>query len=242
MRVVVSTLCNRPDYTRQMVEALAGCHGAVDYTFMAFAEPGCPEVLEPVRRAEGRFKECVLRVNKERLYVRRNMYQALNAGFAMSDRVIVFEDDCIPSVDALRYFEWALEQYEDDCNVFSVAGYHRPQNTGSGEEFALAHQAQVHRRVWFHPWGWATWRRSWQLLAGDWALPGRSWDCHIRDLVRRRAYTEIYPAVPRVKNVGSEGGTSSRRLTPKQYADMHDNGHAWAGNWELPEVRLWVER
>ena len=68
-------------------------------------------------------------------------------------------------------------------------------------------------------------------IAGDvmgvgWALPGLSWDKYILGYMQAKGLKEIYPVVPRIKNIGR---------------NHHRNGWAWAGNWKLPETYRWQE-
>lgn len=231
---LVSTVCDRPGYTRQLLEALSQCYGVSDYSYWAFAEPGNPEVLEQLywARDEGFFRECHAVTNKDRLYARRNMHQALTRGFAETDRVIVLEDDCIPAPDMLRYFEWALDEYERDAEIFSITGYHRPERLSLTDEQLAARAkrdcAVVSRKAWFHPWGWATWLDRWAKVRYNWALPGRHWDICILRYIQRNSFNEIYPIVARVKNIAEN-------------RPQHQNFWGWAGNWELPEIHRWQE-
>ena len=214
-----------------LLEALSNCQGVGEYSYWAFVEPDQPKVVEQLRWAynEGFFGECHWAVNEQQRGVRLNMQQALTRGFTMSNTVVVLEDDCIPSPDALRYFKWALAEYEDENEVFSVTGYHRPGTLPLTSSELAAHTkkecATVRRRCYFHPWGWATWKDRW--LKVKWALPGVSWDVQLLHHVQQNGLYEVYPIVPRVKNVG--------RIE-------HRNEGSWAGNWQLPMVQQWVER
>jgi len=231
--VIVSTLYNRPRFTRMLLEALSNCHEVGKYSYWAFAEPDQPGVVEQLWWAynEGFFGECHWVVNKHQLGVRLNMQQALTRGFTMSDHVIVLEDDCIPSPDALRYFEWALAEYENDGEIFSVTGYYRPGTIPLTPNELATHSerecAVVRQRCYFHPWGWATWKDRWAKVA--WALPGVSWDVQLLHYVQQNGLYEVYPVVPRVKNID-------------ECRKQHCNGWAWAGNWQLAMVQRWVER
>ena len=231
MKTIVSTLYNRPDYMRQLLEALSRCDGVGEYTYWAFVDPsdqpGVKEQLEWARD-EGFFlgMHCVF--NEQRLGIRLNMQQALGKVFAQRERVIVLEDDCIPAPDTLRYFEWALDEYEHDPVVFSITAYHRPSRAPLTHEQLAARAkrgcAVARRRHWFHPWGWASWKDRWAKVG--WALPGVSWDKYILGYMQHNGLYEIYPAVPRVKNIGH---------------GHHRNSWGWAGNWELPVTCRWAE-
>ena len=228
--IIVSTLYNRPDYTRQLLEALSECDGVGEHDYWAFVEPsdqpGVKEQLAWARDA-GFFRSCHWFFNEHRIGIRLNLQQALTKVFVQRDRVIILEDDCIPSPDALRYFAWALDEYEHDTKIFSITGYHRPARAPLTHD-QLAARAErnwaiARRRCWFHPWGWATWKDRWQKAG--WASLGAWWDRYYLFYMQQNGLYEIYPAVPRVKNVGRLG---------------HRNSWAWAGNWKLPEAH-WQE-
>lgn len=73
-----------------------------------------------------------------------------------ADEAIILEDDCLPDPTFFRFCAEMLEQYRADERVVQVSGFNplapwRAQR--QSYHFAL-HGCQ---------WGWATWRRSWQL-------------------------------------------------------------------------------
>ncbi|MFZ5502754.1 MAG: glycosyltransferase family 2 protein [Pseudomonadota bacterium] len=74
-------------------------------------------------------------------------------------RIIVLEDDLVTSPYFLDFMNRALDKYEHEPQVIQVSGYMFPVKLKI-EEDAL-----------FLPlttsWGWATWRRAWQLFDAD---------------------------------------------------------------------------
>ena len=73
-------------------------------------------------------------------------------------RVIVLEDDMVLSPHFLRYMNEALELYANDDRVISVHGYVYPVRQQLPEAFFLRGA---------DCWGWATWRRGWELFNPD---------------------------------------------------------------------------
>jgi hypothetical protein len=73
-------------------------------------------------------------------------------------RVIVLEDDLITSRYFLRFMNDGLLKYEDESNVISVAGYLYPVKKRMPETFFIKATPC---------WGWATWKRAWQLFNPD---------------------------------------------------------------------------
>jgi hypothetical protein len=76
--------------------------------------------------------------------------------FGRVDEAIVLEDDCIPDPTFFRFCEDLLAHHRGDERVMSISG----DNLESGA--APAGRGYRYSR---YPliWGWATWRRAWQL-------------------------------------------------------------------------------
>ena len=76
--------------------------------------------------------------------------------FAQEDRAIVLEDDCVPEPEFFPWVEHMLDRYENDTRVLSIGGTNlRPQLCDESQDCAFTKYAMI--------WGWATWRRAWQL-------------------------------------------------------------------------------
>jgi hypothetical protein len=73
-------------------------------------------------------------------------------------RIIVLEDDMVTSPFFLRYMNDALEFYRDEERVISVHGYLYPLRASLPETFFLRGA---------DCWGWATWKRGWDLFEPD---------------------------------------------------------------------------
>lgn len=73
-------------------------------------------------------------------------------------RVIVVEDDLILSPYFLRFMNDGLEKYEKDERVGAISGFVYPVKDKLPETFFLSY---------FNCWGWAIWKRSWELLNLD---------------------------------------------------------------------------
>ena len=73
-------------------------------------------------------------------------------------RVIVLEDDLVTSRYFLRYMNDALDLYENQSDVISIHGYVYPVNNPLPDTFFIKGA---------DCWGWATWRRGWDLFQPD---------------------------------------------------------------------------
>ncbi|MBI2427785.1 MAG: glycosyltransferase [Ignavibacteriales bacterium] len=73
-------------------------------------------------------------------------------------KVIVLEDDLVTSPYFLKYMNEALDKYEHEEKVISIHGYSYPTPRPLPETFFLRGT---------DCWGWATWKRGWQLFEPD---------------------------------------------------------------------------
>jgi hypothetical protein len=223
---VVMTMYRRPEYTARVLNSLARCYGIDNRDVFLFVDFGCPEVAQLANEfAVG--KRCTVHHNERRIGCNHNTWQALAKGFEQHEAVVAVEDDTVFARDALEYFDWALEAYEHDQNVFSISGYRKR----IGEELSLACARQVSRHQWFTPWGWATWSDRYadiKRVADSWQEGGPSWDEGITDHARKGRF-EIYPELARVQNIGAELG--EHVPSPEWHAQNHFNA-AWAGMFD----------
>lgn len=83
-------------------------------------------------------------------------------GHALSrhDAVIVIEDDCVPTVNFMRFMEQCLEKYREDERVWCVGGFNDP--------------IEVERDIYdvygcgrTSSWGWGTWKDRWRRFSFD---------------------------------------------------------------------------
>lgn len=94
-----------------------------------------------------------------RLYASKNLglrlrfESALDEIFTMYDKIIVLEDDCIPSPSFFRFTESLLNAYENEPSVGLISG-HNFSARGVKPEFFFDRNSYV--------WGWASWRRVWE--------------------------------------------------------------------------------
>jgi hypothetical protein len=73
-------------------------------------------------------------------------------------RVIVLEDDLTVSPYFLRFMNQALDRYDEEPRVASICGYTFPIETMLPESYFIRGA---------DCWGWATWRRGWEIFSSD---------------------------------------------------------------------------
>ena len=90
---------------------------------------------------------------------------AISWALESEENVIVLEDDIIPDISFFRYCDELLELYKDSEDVFAVSGCNFVPAT-------LLNEKESYRFSQIpHVWGWALWKRSWDLYEfelNDW--------------------------------------------------------------------------
>lgn len=80
---------------------------------------------------------------------------AISWFFEHEEQGIILEDDCLPSTSFFSYCATMLEYYKDDDKVMMVSGNN------------FIDSKRIKHDYYFltipHIWGWATWRRTWNL-------------------------------------------------------------------------------
>jgi len=89
---------------------------------------------------------------------------AINWFFDHVDQGIILEDDCLPDLSFFKYCDLLLNRYKDNSKVMSISGdnFQKGIKRGKGSYYF----SNI-----FHGWGWATWKRAWQLndyTMADW--------------------------------------------------------------------------
>lgn len=80
---------------------------------------------------------------------------AITWAFEKEERLIVLEDDCVPSQSFFPFCNEMLERYKDDerVNIISGRSHHSRTKFFDNQDYIFTHYA--------HTWGWATWKRVW---------------------------------------------------------------------------------
>ena len=156
---------NRPWHTQQTVEALLQNELASETNLVIFSDGAKNDndqmKLDDVRR----YIHTIKGFNSVSI-----IESPTNHGLASSiingvtevvnkyKRIIVLEEDLVSSPFFLRYMNDALELYQNVEKVISIHGYVLPVFEELPETF-LIRGADC--------WGWATWKRGWDLFEGD---------------------------------------------------------------------------
>jgi glycosyltransferase involved in cell wall biosynthesis len=159
---------NRPDHVRKAIKSLAGNALAGESNLIIFSDGAkddsdatkVSEVRRFLHRVDG-FKSVKIVERAENHGLSRSIITGVTEICNVYGRVIVLEDDLVLSPYFLKYMNDALTLYRDDDKVISIHGYLYPIKAVPPETFFLKGA---------DCWGWATWKRGWDLFESNGAL------------------------------------------------------------------------
>ena len=120
----------------------------------------CNEAREAVLNAVTWECEVKVRFQEKNLGCGKHMTAAIDWFFENVESGMILEDDCVPSEDFFHFTGELLERYRNCHKVLMLSGtalVTSPMPSGNAYEFLSFPCC----------WGWATWRRAWQLMSYD---------------------------------------------------------------------------
>jgi hypothetical protein len=166
---VALLLFRRPEMTARVFEAIRETRPPKLFLVADGPRPGndeealgCEEARAVVERVDW---DCdvVREYADENLGLKRRIPSGLDRVFTEVEEAIILEDDCLPHPSFFPYCEELLERYRDDERIVHVAGSQLLQSPPAGGSY--------HFTRYPHVWGWASWRRAWELYdveLSDW--------------------------------------------------------------------------
>ena len=91
---------------------------------------------------------------------RQRVRSGIDLVFEESEEAIFLEDDCIPDPSFFRFCDEMLEHHRRDPSVMMISGTNYTQQW-------KAETQSYHYSTFGTSWGWATWRRAWDLCDRD---------------------------------------------------------------------------
>ena len=178
---------NRADHAKSTIEALAKCPEATNSDLYVFSDGAKNEsgkakvdaVREYLREVSGQnyFKSVKITESEKNKGLAASIIEGVSRVLEIHGKIIVVEDDCIASPHFLKFMNACLDQYENDKQIGSIAGYAPPiqfENDYAHDIF-LAYRSCS--------WGWATWKNRWDGI--DWKLQNFSQFCSQPDNIKR---------------------------------------------------------
>jgi hypothetical protein len=158
---ILFLIFNRPDVTRKVFNAIQ----SATPTRLYIAADGprttkvgevelCEEVRQIITQVDW---PCEIKTlfRSENLGCKKAVSSAITWFFKHEPEGIILEDDVVPSPAFFEFCDYALEKYRDDYRIGMVTGTNLLGADVNSMEYMYS---QI-----FSIWGWATWKRAWDL-------------------------------------------------------------------------------
>lgn len=173
-------------------------------------EPEIDKVRDFIKKING-FKNIYIQQTKENKGLANSIINGVTDVISKYKKVIVLEDDLLTSPNFLIYMNKALDFYENNDKVFSIAGYTIPVSVPSDYRY----------ETYFLPrassWGWATWKDRWEKM--DWEVSS------FNEFKKDKAGITAF----------NTGGSDMYDMLKKQ---MNGTIDSWAIRWCYDQYRL----
>ena len=159
---------NRPDLFERLIERLRETKPEKIYVAVDGPRPDHPEDATKVARTRELIstidwtEDVQVLAQGSNLGCGQGVSTALSWFFGQEERGIVLEDDILPQPTFFGFCTELLDRYVDDERVLAISGCNFvPVEFQSHPELPYRFSRVP------HIWGWATWRRSWELHSLD---------------------------------------------------------------------------
>ncbi len=179
---VLFLVFNRPDTTRIVFESIRKARPSRLYVAADGARTdrngeseNCAEVRKIATEVDWPCEIHTLFRN-ENMGCKKAVVEAITWFFKHESEGIILEDDCLPDPSFFTYCTELLERYRDEPRIMAIGGNYLSFNEPKPELDKFSYLYTRHIEIW----GWATWRRAWDLydpevsawgdLSADWLL------------------------------------------------------------------------
>ena len=154
---------NRPECLREVVDAIRKAQPKQLFLALDYPREGRPNDVPGYEACKQVFDTidwpCEVKRNysEKNLGCRDRMTSAITWAFESVDRLMIFEDDCVPEQSFFPFCAELLEKYKDDSRIGMIAGcdehFHVKNLELHGDSYYFDRFSSI--------WGWATWKRVW---------------------------------------------------------------------------------
>lgn len=111
-----------------------------------------------------------------------SVFRSLIWAFSQTDKLIILEDDCVPSLSFFPFCKEMLDRYEHDKRIMMIAGFNADEvSPGVTEDYFFTSVFSV--------WGWATWRRVAEQWDSNYSFMHDKFNMQqLEALIRQRRY------------------------------------------------------
>lgn len=224
---IAMPVCNRPQYTRRALEAVANFDGLI-YASIDRQSDGSinQDVVAALAKHQVQYKEA-----PSKLGCNKNVKSALDLAWESNpDVVICIEDDVVVTPDAFRYIKWAARRYKHDPSYRTIGLWSHKEGWTPNKPWHPSESTRVMEQSLFSVWGWATWRDRWQEMSDNWTTGPdtheSSWDVVMLSQLNGRK--EVVPSISRANNIGELDGTHQGAVHPVVLSSGFDtSGDFW---------------
>lgn len=163
---ILFLIFNRPENTQRAFREIKKQKPKYLYVAADGARPNVVEDIEKCKTTreliiEGVDWDCEVKTlfRDENLGCGKAVQSALDWFFGEVEMGIIIEDDILPDPSFFEYAEILLNRYKDDNQIFSINGCSLAYEN---------HKFDFGLTRYFNMWGWATWRRSNDLVNKTW--------------------------------------------------------------------------
>ncbi len=163
---------NRPDHTRQTIEALKANKLADQSDLIIYSDGAKKQSLQSdvdsVRQYISTvdvFKSVKVIERDKNWGLADSIIDGVTETINKYGKIIVLEDDLVTSKNFLNYMNQSLHFFENKPHIFSINGYNYPPSI---LHIPSAYSNDVYFSVRPHSWGWATWSNKWEKA--DWQV------------------------------------------------------------------------
>jgi len=161
---IILFVYNRLYHTQKVLEGLKKNNVSKLYIFSDGSKNEKDKVqVKEVRSSIRNIDWCETEIhrNSKNKGLANSIVDGVNYMLSKYDRVIVLEDDCIPSSDFVSFMEECFDRYEETEAVMSISGYSPPIKIPTNYKF------DIYFSYRFCSYGWGTWKKTWNFFKED---------------------------------------------------------------------------
>lgn len=168
---IVLFVYNRPDHTKQTVEALQKNELAKESELFIYcdeakndnARKSVDEVRNYVDKIDG-FKKITIIKREKNWGLADSIIDGVTKIVNEYGKIIVLEDDLVTSPYFLKFMNEALEFYKNRDDIFSITGFNYPKSV---LEIPSDYKDDVYLGYRCMSWSWGTWKEKWNKVDLD---------------------------------------------------------------------------
>jgi glycosyltransferase involved in cell wall biosynthesis len=214
-KIITMTAWRRAHYFKEVIESIVNAEGSEEYHLIISIDGGYSEQQNLMKEV---LEECIIEhtvyVHEENKGCAWNTGFVLRKGFEQAERVIHLEDDTVLHVDALKWFEYNLDKYEENPLIWSISAWNLGNDTLVGEWTEID---IVGIRQKFTCGAWAMWKSRYDEISTWFGVI-------LKDELRDEFYNFVH-------NGNKEEVSGDNFL---EYVDLTDKG-----SWGYPMDYYW---